>query len=122
MTPALLANENVPAHSVRLLRDAGYDVAYVAESHAGIGDDAVLDWAVREGRWIVTFDRDYGDLVFARGRATPRCVVFLRLSEYRPEDVAERLLPILGDAESFHGHFVVVESDTVRKRPLPGTR
>jgi predicted nuclease of predicted toxin-antitoxin system len=61
MKPRLLANENFPAPSIRLLRDGGYDVTAVAESGASLADSDVLELAVTEKRWIVTFDRDYGE-------------------------------------------------------------
>ena len=71
MKPRLLANENFPTPSIRLLRDRGYNVAAVAEGHGGLADPDVLALAVTERRWIVTFDRDYGELIFARGLSAP---------------------------------------------------
>jgi hypothetical protein len=32
-----------------------------------------------------------------------------------------RLLPILNDAAAFDGYFAVVDSDSIRKRALPGS-
>lgn len=61
-----LANENFPLPSVTVLRASGHDVLFIAESHSGIDDKEVLALAREEGRWLVTFDRDYGKLLFAR--------------------------------------------------------
>ena len=63
MKPRLLANENFPAPSVQVLRSRGYDVVAVAERGAALGDTGVLALAEAEQRWIVTFDRDYGELI-----------------------------------------------------------
>lgn len=82
MKPRLLANENFPAPSIRLLRDGGYDVAAVAEGRGGLLDADVLGLAVEEKRWVLTFDRDYGELIFARGFAAPPAVVLFRLRSY----------------------------------------
>ncbi len=37
-----LANENVPGEVVEAARQAGYDLAWIAESSPGADDDAVL--------------------------------------------------------------------------------
>lgn len=59
-----LADENFPIASVRVLRSAGYDVFAVIEETPGIDDIAILAQAVVEERVILTFDSDYGDLIF----------------------------------------------------------
>jgi predicted nuclease of predicted toxin-antitoxin system len=119
MRPRLLANENFPAPSIWLLRDQGYDVAAVAEAAGSLADPDVLALAVAEKRWIVTFDRDYGELIFARGLAAPPAVVLLRMRTYRPDDPGRVLAGLLDSDAAFDGHFVVVEDAGLRKRPLP---
>ncbi len=73
MSPKLLANENFPLPAVRLLREAGVDVETVLDVMPAASDEDVLAYARREQRWIVTFDRDYGDLVFRKGMLPPPC-------------------------------------------------
>lgn len=119
MKPRLLANENFPAPSIRLLRDRGYEVAAVAEGIGGLADSNVLALAVAEKRWIVTFDRDYGELIFARGLAAPPAVVLFRMRSYRPDDAGRVLADLLDSGAAFDGHFVLVEDTGIRKRPLP---
>ncbi len=119
MKPRLLANENFPAPSIRLLRDQGYDVAAVAEGGGSLADRDVLALAVAEKRWIVTFDRDYGELIFARGLAAPPAVVLFRMRSYRPDDPGRVLAGLLDSGAEFDGHFVLVEEAGFRKRPLP---
>lgn len=118
MTVRLLANENFPAPSVLILRAAGYDVFSVAESCSGIEDSDVLGHAVREQRWLITFDRDYGELLFARGFPPPPVVVLLRVSSYRPDTPAQWVLRMAQDTEAYLGKFVVFDGDTIRSRPL----
>ncbi len=38
-----LSDENIPAAAVHSLREAGFDVAWIAESNAGLEDRLVLD-------------------------------------------------------------------------------
>ena len=56
----LLADENVPAKAIEILRARGIDVVAIRELSPGIADEAVLDLAVAEVRILVSFDRDYG--------------------------------------------------------------
>ena len=58
----LLADENIPLVSVRGLRDLGHDIVSIAEQSPGISDEEVLRLSRAQGRVIVTFDRDYGEL------------------------------------------------------------
>jgi len=51
------------------LRAQDHDVLESRELGADPGDEALLALAVREGRVLVTMDKDFGDLVFARGAA-----------------------------------------------------
>ncbi len=119
MKPPLLANENIPAPSVRHLRERGYDVVSVTEGSGSLADPKVLARAVEEARWIVTFDRDYGELIFARGLAAPPAVILFRMRSYRPEGPGRMLADMLDSGPELAGHFVLVEEAGVRKRPLP---
>lgn len=78
MTPRLLANENFPLPAIRVLRERNVDIAAVAELMRGSTDEQVLEFARRESRWLVTYDRDYGELVFSRGLAAPPAILYLR--------------------------------------------
>lgn len=78
MTVRLLANENFPRPALLALRAAGIEVEAVAEAMPSAADSAVLAHAVARGAWLVTFDRDCGELVFARKAAAPAAIVYLR--------------------------------------------
>ncbi len=119
MTPALLVNENFPAPSVRVLRAEGIDVLSVQESMPGAPDDAVLAKAVETDRWLVTFDRDYGELVFSMRCAPPKAILYLRQGPVPPTQPAERVRELLAEPELAEGHLVVIGVRTIRRRPLP---
>ncbi len=122
MKPRLLANENFPAPSVRHLRDSGYDVASVAEGSGGLDDRTVLALAEAEQRWIVTFDRDYGELIFARGLAAPPAVILCKMRSYRADDPGRLVVGLLESGSDLEGHFVVVDESGLRRRPLPAKK
>lgn len=95
--PALLANENVPQPAVRVLRDAGVSVVSVAEVMPSASDRAVLAYAREHALWVLTFDRDYGELVFAREVAPPPGIVFVRQSPQPAEAFGRAVLALLSD-------------------------
>jgi len=119
MKPRLLANENFPAPSVRYLRERGYDVAAVFEGRGGLIDCEVLALAEAEQRWIVTFDRDYGELIFARGLAAPPAIILFRMRSYRLDAPGRLVAGLLESGSELEGHFIVVDEGGPRKRPLP---
>jgi predicted nuclease of predicted toxin-antitoxin system len=58
-----VADEGVDASLVRLLREAGHDVYYFAETHQSTDDSIILEIANRERRILLTRDKDFGELV-----------------------------------------------------------
>lgn len=120
MLPGLLADENVPSPLVRMLRAAGLDVEFVAETMPAVSDREVLQHASKTGRWILTFDRDYGELVFARLERPPAAIVYLRPSPMTITEYANRVRALCANRSEFDGHLVVVEGPRVRLRALPG--
>lgn len=116
MSPKLLANENFPLPAVRLLQEAGVDVQTVLDVMPAASDEDVLAYARREQRWIVTFDRDYGDLVFRKGMPPPPAIIYLRQEAYSPEKPAELVLAILAMPDQVMGCFVVVTTRNARYR------
>ncbi|MBE9007199.1 DUF5615 family PIN-like protein [Fortiea sp. LEGE XX443] len=115
-----LANENIPMMSVIRLRDAGYDVAYGSEDAPGAEDSLVLERAVREERIILTFDRDYGELIYRLRMPVPKGVVYFRFFPATPEEPAQLLLDLLNVTRLvLEGYFTVFERTQLRQRPLP---
>lgn len=115
----LLFDENVPLTSAQQMLERGFDVQQVAELMPGATDTAVIRYARENGRVIVTFDRDYGDLAFRRHLPSPAGVVYLRFSPASPEEPAlflERLL-VRRDL-TVEGQFTVVDRRRIRQRPL----
>jgi predicted nuclease of predicted toxin-antitoxin system len=77
-----LLDENVPLASTQHLRGASYDAAQVAPRET---DLAVLERARGEQRVVVTFDRDFGFLIFRTGVPIPPGVVYFRSPPASPE-------------------------------------
>ena len=115
-----LANENFPLISVRLLRDAGYDIVSITEDSPGAKDIDILARAEREGRIVLTFDRDYGELIYRLKRPTPPGIVYFRFDPTSPEEPAKHILQLLTVHRlSLKGKFTVTDRGQIRQRPLP---
>ncbi|MBM3181925.1 MAG: hypothetical protein FJZ86_16475 [Chloroflexi bacterium] len=115
-----LANENFPLTSVRLLREAGYAVVSISEDMAGVKDSVVLSHAVSEKMIVLTFDRDYGDLIYKLRLPVPLGVVYFRSDPVSPREPYERVLDLFQiEGLSLEGKFTVVDRQRVRQRPLP---
>jgi predicted nuclease of predicted toxin-antitoxin system len=117
----LLANENVQRLLVAKLRDRGHDIRWVLEESRGIDDPHVLREALSEGRVLLTWDKDFGELVYRQGKSASNGVILLRVFDTKSQaEVVELIVPILEAHESsWPGHFSVIDRSRVRVRPLP---
>lgn len=116
----LLANENIPLLAVKKLREHGYDVFSISEQISGITDNEVLNLSKQEDRIIITFDRDYGELIFLRKMTSPPAIIYLHFIPQNPIEVFEIIEAVLKMGEShLLNQFITVNRQYVRKRPLP---
>lgn len=116
----LLADENVPRASVERLRAAGHDVRWIGDGSVGADDSAVLAAAVAEFRIVVTFDLDFGELIFAKGARDVPGVVLCRFVPATADEPGEILAAIVSRPDMrLDGRFTVVTRDHVRQRPIP---
>jgi predicted nuclease of predicted toxin-antitoxin system len=121
MALRILANENFPGPVIQFLRASGHDVASVKESMRGASDADVLAAAQVQGRLVVTFDKDFGELAFRSLLPSTCGVVLFRLNGDSPAADNARAIAVLTSREDWSGHFAVVTDDRLRMRPLPGT-
>ena len=114
----LLADENQHPLVVARLRNAGYTVEFVIETSAGAQDEEILSRPDIGAKILLTYDRDFGDLIFRRGYPPPFAILYTRLNRAEPEHIAERLLAQL-EAGITPGHMTIITDDGVRLRPFP---
>ncbi len=114
----LHANENIEAEVVAYLRSLGHDVTYAAEISPRAEDQVVLDFASRQGRILLTCDKDFGELCFRGGR--PACgVILIRSRDVTPEGRVRLLRGFLeSHAASVEGSFAVLTDGRTRIRRL----
>ena len=115
----ILANENVPGDAVELLRHRGHDVRWARTDMPAAPDEHVLRVAVAEARLLITFDKDFGELVVRLGLDAPSGVVLFRIALPSAAQVAQQMAGILESRGDWSGKFSVVEANRVRMLPLP---
>lgn len=112
-----LANENFPRPSVILLRDKGFKVKSVQEELPGISDEMVMNIASQMNLIILTFDRDYGEIIFKHKRNNPPTVIYFREKGSDPLFAGNLLLTLLSDAKmKLNNSFTVIEANNIRQR------
>jgi predicted nuclease of predicted toxin-antitoxin system len=109
-----LADESVDGPIVQGLRAAGHEVTYVAELAPGLVDEDVLALAGQAHAVLITSDKDFGELVFAR--ALPHAgVLLLRLHGLAPAEKVDRTVRAIADQGSALSQgFTVVDSRGIR--------
>jgi len=115
----LCANENIPGDCVTELRARGHDVLWIRETEPGASDDFVLARACAEVRLLITFDKDFGELVFHRGAAASKGIILFRISKFTPDELSIRVADIISSREDWPNHYSVVDHHSIRMRPLP---
>jgi predicted nuclease of predicted toxin-antitoxin system len=111
----ILADENIDRPIVTWLRGQGHDVVEAAPEAA---DADLIAMSRREGRILITFDRDIGRLVQSDAAPHPG-VVYLRIRGAGSQlwDTFQRIWPRIENG--IVGYFVTVKNEQVRRRPLP---
>ena len=113
-----LADECIAASLVASLRHSGHDVLYVTEHAAGLHDVDVVELAMREKRLLLTEDKDFGDLIFRRGRAAPG-IVLMRIASENARLQAARLMAAIDEyGDRLFGQFIVLEGGRFGSRRL----
>ena len=115
----VLANENFPGEAVEALRSRGHDVAWVRSDAPGSTDRAVLARATDEGRILITFDKDFGELAFRAGLRAPSGIILFRIRSCSPAHVAWVTAAVLQSRTDWIGNFAVVEEGRIRLTALP---
>lgn len=111
-----LANENFPYPSIAYLRNQGFDILSIGETRFGIRDEEVLQIAQDQGRTILTFDRDYGELIFKFRCRPEKGVVYFRFIPASPLEAGFVLEAALKTPITLDNNLTVLERDNIRQR------
>lgn len=105
----------MPVEAVEALKKKDVDiVSVIAIAFAkGLKDSEVLDLADQENRVVVTFDKDFGELV-VKEKIKVRGLILLRFTPKSSQEVVSRIWQILTSQIPIEKSFVVVTDFTVR--------
>ena len=113
----LLANENFPIKSSHYLKSKGFDITSIGADNPSIQDHAVMTIAIREARTILTFDRDYGELIFKHNYKPQKGVIYLRLDEYKADEPGKIIEELINKKEfDFENALTVLDKNGIRQR------
>lgn len=116
----LLADEGVDKPIVDQLRQSGFDVHYVLETHQGSDDETVLSLANEECRILLTQDKDFGELVYRLQKAHEG-VILIRLGPTpAPEKAYIVNVALMQHGERLDKAFTVIQANAIRIRKQNG--
>jgi len=102
-----------------MLRAAGHSVTYAAEESPRAEDADLLTRAMRGDRVLITFDTDFGDLVYLVGRPASCGIVLFRIARVPAAERPAFIANALTARTDWPGHFSVVDERNIRSRVLP---
>jgi predicted nuclease of predicted toxin-antitoxin system len=114
-----IADENFPGEAVAVLRASAHDVRWISEEASGASDEQVLALAESEGRVLLTFDKDFGELAWRAGLPASCGIVLFRISA-PSASIGAALAARIAERDDWAGHFSVIEPGRVRMRALRG--
>ena len=108
-----LADENIEREFIEALREANFDVISIRENYIGIKDNEILQIAENEKAVVLTYDTDFGELVFRFGLKS-RGVILLRLSGLSfAEKINKTILAIREHEAELRDAFTVISENFV---------
>ncbi|MBI5970709.1 MAG: DUF5615 family PIN-like protein [Deltaproteobacteria bacterium] len=96
------------------LADNGYDAKCVRDINPTADDSEILHPAVKEGRMVITMDKDFGELVYNSGKLHSG-VLILRLEDADGVHKVKVMKKIPSDyADKLYGRFCVFQGERLR--------
>jgi predicted nuclease of predicted toxin-antitoxin system len=111
----LLLDSCVWGKAAEKWRDAGHDVAVVADWPGDPGDEIILAEAHADARILVTLDKDFGELAVARGYPHGGIIRLVNISARQQETYCLRVLEQYG-GDLASGAIATVEPGRIRIR------
>jgi predicted nuclease of predicted toxin-antitoxin system len=113
-----LADENIPSRAVYSLRKNGHDITSIFEEAPGLSDRDILELAEREGRVIITFDKDFGELAYNSALPASCGIILFRIPLRSADYISSIIVDVIKSRSDWPGNFAVVEPGRLRLRAL----
>ncbi len=112
-----LADENIPLEVVNALKKDGINIKSVTEFKFGLSDKVIIKLANKDNLVIITFDKDFGKLVF-KLRMKSNGIILLQFHPQTIDYIVAMLRNVFRLQIDFIKSFVVVETGRIRVIPL----
>jgi predicted nuclease of predicted toxin-antitoxin system len=96
-----------------VLKKSGVDILLATEFSRGLSDRKLLEVARRKGRIIVTFDQDFGQLIF-KEKLKSNGIILLRFIPLSPQQIAKRITDLLASKIAIENRVVTLLEDNIR--------
>lgn len=114
----ILADENIDARIVSVLRANKIEVFYIKEGFCGISDAEEIEMSKNPPRIISTEDKDFGEWVYSHNEKSIS-VILLRYSADELPNIIDIFLNLLEEkGHSLFGKFTSITSRKIRIRSL----
>lgn len=114
-----LADENFPYESISLLITHGFQIRKAAQVYQGKPDIFLLQEAILNKEILLTFDKDFGELIFKSIAKGCEGVVLFRIDQYLPSTPGLILLQLIKKAAIiFTNNLTVIDEHKIRQRPI----
>lgn len=115
----ILADENMRRDLVVALRSLGHDVVWVAEAAPETPDPQVFEMAVKADRLLLTFDKDFNEIIYRQRRRGLRGLIQVRIDI--PDNAAfmRAVMASWNLVPDWDGVTTVLLPGRFRQRPLP---
>ena len=101
---------------MKALADLGWDVVTVEEWSPAAETSTSPRRPGGDGRVLLTFDKDFGEICRKSPLIAPDGVVLFRLSNLSAAETISRILDALKSRKDWRGAFWVVEAERIRSR------
>jgi predicted nuclease of predicted toxin-antitoxin system len=114
----IVADESVDYAIIKNLRSSGFEVIAIIEISPGISDDEVLKIANNEKAFLITADKDFGELTF-RLKKENKGILLLRLFKIENEKKSRILIDLLNKNNiDFEKSFIVISNNNIRIKKI----
>lgn len=101
-----ISDENIAKKVVDFLKSK-YPTEHIADTQTGLDDFDILELANLENSVLITFDKDFGKLVFEYNRSH-KGVIYLRLEDQTSKNTIRVLTKLLKNPNAIENNFIVI--------------
>jgi predicted nuclease of predicted toxin-antitoxin system len=118
MKAMIVAGESVDVEITSALRSAGFEVYSIVENHPGWTDTQVLEFTFSKNAYLITEDKDFGELTYRLKRPSHGILLIHQIEEGSEEKAAIVLLLLEKQFDQLWKMFAVLERSKLRVKPI----